>query len=119
MMVDFALERRREGGMDALSAIREAALIRFRPIMMTTMAALLGSLPIAFGAGAGAELRQPLGIAIVGGLCVSQLLTLYITPVVYYYLDKVDSMLAGRRKKVPKPTLQPEPAGGALPTPAE
>ena len=85
-----------------MTAIREAALIRFRPIIMTTLAALLGSLPIALGAGAGAELRQPLGIAIVGGLCVSQVLTLYITPVVYIYLDKVDSLLAGRRKKVVK-----------------
>jgi HAE1 family hydrophobic/amphiphilic exporter-1 len=99
MMVDFAIARRIEGGLDALSAIREAALIRFRPIIMTTMAALLGSLPIALGAGAGSELRQPLGVAIVGGLCVSQLLTLYITPVVYYYLDFVDSFLAGRRRK--------------------
>ena len=78
-----------------MTAIREAALVRFRPIIMTTLAALLGSLPIAFGTGAGAELRQPLGIAIVGGLCVSQVLTLYITPVVYIYLDKIDS-LAGR-----------------------
>ncbi|MGA2491741.1 MAG: efflux RND transporter permease subunit [Roseiarcus sp.] len=103
MMVDFALERRREGGMDALAAIREAALIRFRPIIMTTLAALLGALPIALGAGAGSELRQPLGVAIVGGLCVSQLLTLYITPVVYYYLDKIDSALAGRRRAAPKP----------------
>jgi HAE1 family hydrophobic/amphiphilic exporter-1 len=103
MMVDFALERRREGGMDALSAIREAALIRFRPIIMTTLAALLGALPIALGTGAGSELRQPLGVAIVGGLCVSQLLTLYITPVVYYYLDKIDSALAGRRQTVRKP----------------
>jgi HAE1 family hydrophobic/amphiphilic exporter-1 len=97
MMVDFALDRRRDG-VDALSAIREAAIIRFRPIIMTTMAAILGAVPIALGAGAGAELRQPLGIAIVGGLCVSQVLTLYITPVVYYYLDKVDSFLAGRRR---------------------
>jgi len=97
MMVDFALERRRVGGMDAPTAIREAALVRFRPIIMTTLAALLGSLPIALGTGAGSELRQPLGVAIVGGLCVSQLLTLYITPVIYIYLDKVDSWLAGRR----------------------
>jgi len=95
MMIDFAIERRNEG-LDALPAIREAALIRFRPIFMTTMAAILGAVPIAIGAGAGAELRQPLGIAIVGGLCVSQLLTLFITPVVYYYLDKVDSYLSGR-----------------------
>ena len=102
MMVDFALERRREGGMDALSAIREAALIRFRPIIMTTLAALLGALPIALGTGAGSELRQPLGVVIVGGLCVSQLLTLYITPVVYYYLDKIDSALAGRRQPARK-----------------
>jgi len=119
MMVDFAIERRREGGLDALSAIREAALIRFRPIIMTTMAALLGSLPIALGTGAGAELRQPLGIAIVGGLCVSQLLTLYITPVIYYYLDKVDSMLAGRRRKATRSPPRSEPAGAALPSPAE
>jgi HAE1 family hydrophobic/amphiphilic exporter-1 len=103
MMVDFAIERRREGGLDALTAIREAALIRFRPIIMTTMAALFGALPIALGAGAGSELRQPLGIAIVGGLCVSQVLTLYITPVIYFYLDKVDSLLAGRRRKASRP----------------
>jgi HAE1 family hydrophobic/amphiphilic exporter-1 len=115
MMVDFAIARRTEGGMDALTAIREAALIRFRPIIMTTMAALLGSLPIALGAGAGSELRQPLGVAIVGGLCVSQLLTLYITPVVYYYLDFVDSFLAGRRrKKVVEPAPAP-PLGAAEP----
>jgi HAE1 family hydrophobic/amphiphilic exporter-1 len=118
MMVDFALERRREGGLDAVSAIREAALIRFRPIIMTTLAALLGSLPIALGAGAGSELRQPLGIAIVGGLCVSQVLTLYITPVVYIYLDKVDSLLAGRRRTK---TARVAPAAGhdAMPAPAE
>ena len=118
MMVDFAIARRTEGGMDALTAIREAALIRFRPIIMTTMAALLGSLPIALGAGAGSELRQPLGVAIVGGLCVSQLLTLYFTPVVYYYLDFVDSFLAGRRRKtVAAPAAAPAPLGA--PEPAE
>ena len=110
MMIDFAIERRNEG-MEALPAIREAAIIRFRPIMMTTLAAIFGAVPIAIGAGAGAELRQPLGIAIVGGLCVSQLLTLFITPVVYYYLDKVDSYLSGRTKKAaeaePTGTLKP------------
>ena len=90
MMVDFAIEKRGEG-VDALNAVREAALIRFRPIMMTTFAAIFGVLPIAIGAGAGSELRQPLGIAVVGGLMVSQLLTLFITPVVYFYLDKVET----------------------------
>lgn len=95
MMIDFALERRRIG-LSAEAAIREAALLRFRPIMMTTFAAIFGTLPIALGAGAGAELRQPLGIAVVGGLCVSQFLTLYITPVVYLYLDRFDRMLKRR-----------------------
>ena len=95
MMIDFALERRRIG-LSAEAAIREAALLRFRPIMMTTFAAIFGTLPIALGAGAGAELRQPLGIAVVGGLCVSQLLTLYITPVIYLYLDRFDRMLKRR-----------------------
>jgi HAE1 family hydrophobic/amphiphilic exporter-1 len=99
MMIDFALERRRVG-IGAEAAIREACLLRFRPIMMTTFAAIFGALPIALGAGAGAELRQPLGIAVVGGLCVSQLLTLYITPVVYLYLDRIDRVLKRRLEPV-------------------
>jgi HAE1 family hydrophobic/amphiphilic exporter-1 len=95
MMIDFAIERRRVG-MSAEAAMREACLLRFRPIMMTTFAAIMGALPIAVGAGAGAELRQPLGIAVVGGLCLSQLLTLFISPVIYIYLDRVDRMLKRR-----------------------
>ena len=101
MMVDFAIERRAVG-LSAEHAIREAALLRFRPIMMTTFAAIFGTLPIALGAGAGAELRQPLGVSVVGGLLVSQLLTLYITPVVYIYLDRLDRRLKRRLD----PTLQ-------------
>src|SRR5579885_964594 len=95
MMIDFAIERRRVG-LSAEAAIREAAVLRFRPIMMTTFAAIFGTLPIALGTGAGAELRQPLGVAVVGGLCLSQLLTLFITPVIYLYLDRFDRMLKRR-----------------------
>jgi len=105
MMIDFAIERRRVG-MSAQAAMREACLLRFRPIMMTTFAAIFGALPIAIGAGAGAELRQPLGIAVVGGLCVSQLLTLYITPVIYIYFDRIDRML--RRRLEPQLEEVPE-----------
>jgi multidrug efflux pump len=103
MMIDFALEAERAEGKSSQEAIYQACLLRFRPILMTTMAALLGALPLALGTGVGSELRRPLGIAIVGGLLVSQLLTLYTTPVVYLYLDRVRLWFArmwGRRGRM-------------------
>src|ERR1700751_6086772 len=93
MMIDFALEAERRDGKGPLEGIYQACLLRFRPIMMTTMAALLGGLPLALGHGTGAELRRPLGIAIVGGLIVSQMLTLYTTPVIYLYMDRFSTWL--------------------------
>ncbi len=99
MMVDFALEAERTEGKSPIEAIYQASLLRFRPIMMTTMAALLGALPLALGTGIGSELRRPLGISIVGGLIMSQMLTLYSTPVIYLYLDRFRLWLGGRRGK--------------------
>ena len=95
MLVDFAIEAQRNRGLAPLDAIREACLLRFRPIMMTTMAALLGGVPLMLGTGTGAEIRQPLGYAIVGGLIVSQALTLYTTPVVFLYLDRLNAWFTG------------------------
>ena len=97
MMVDFAIGAERNDGLAPLDAIRQACLLRFRPILMTTMAALLGGLPLMLATGAGSELRKPLGLAMVGGLIVSQILTLYTTPVVYLYMDRLQRLLTPKR----------------------
>jgi len=97
MMVDFALDAERNEGKSPADAIYQACLLRFRPIMMTTMAALLGALPLAMGSGVGSELRRPLGIAIIGGLIFSQILTLYTTPVIYLAFDRLGRRLGKRR----------------------
>jgi multidrug efflux pump len=111
MMIDFALDAERRRGLSSVDAIYEACLLRFRPIMMTTMAALLGALPLAIGMGDGGELRQPLGIAIVGGLVLSQILTLYSTPVIYLYMDRLrlwgQRMRGGAAPLAPERGLQP------------
>ena len=101
MMVDFAIQAEREQHLSPHDAIRQACLMRFRPIMMTTMAALLGALPLALGRGTGSELRQPLGYTMVGGLIVSQALTLFTTPVIYLYLDQFSLWLKRHRKPHP------------------
>src|SRR5579863_9621669 len=122
MMIDFALSAERVEGKSPLEAIHEACLLRFRPIMMTTFAALFGGLPIAIGQGAGSELRRPLGIAMVGGLLVSQWLTLYTTPVIYLYLDRLSRWLGASRRPsrlaaalgdAPRPVLVEDSRGAA------
>jgi HAE1 family hydrophobic/amphiphilic exporter-1 len=100
MMIDFAIESQREHGSSPAEAMYQACLVRFRPIMMTTMAALVGTLPIALGWGAGAEARRPLGLAVVGGLLVSQTLTLFITPVFYLYMEALSNWLKGRHAPI-------------------
>jgi hydrophobic/amphiphilic exporter-1 (mainly G- bacteria), HAE1 family len=105
-MVDFAIEARKKPDVSAEQAITDACLVRFRPIMMTTMAALLGTLPIALGVGAGAESRQPLGLSVVGGLLFSQLLTLYVTPVFYLYLEGFREWLSRSRRRPETAPLQ-------------
>jgi multidrug efflux pump subunit AcrB len=107
MMIDFAIAAQHEGK-SPREAIWQGCILRFRPIMMTTVAALFGTLPIALAYGEGADARQPLGLAVVGGLLVSQFLTLYITPVIYLYLEKAQQMLRGRGRG-PKHSIEPEP----------
>jgi multidrug efflux pump len=109
LMVDFALEAERKEGKSPVDAIYEACLLRFRPIMMTTMAALLGALPLALGRGVGSEFRRPLGLSIVGGLIFSQMLTLYTTPVMYLYLDRFRLWAKGIRRGNRQRTAHPGP----------
>ena len=118
MMIDFALEAEREEGKNSLDAIYEACTLRFRPIMMTTMAAMLGGLPLALGGGTGSELRRPLGVAIVGGLLVSQLLTLYTTPVIYLYLDRLRLWVLHHRRRLTQKIFGAWGRHGAAPSPS-
>ena len=113
MLVDFAMVAERDDHLSAQDAVRRAALLRFRPIMMTTMAAMLGGAPLMLGTGAGSELRQPLGYAIVGGLLVSQALTLFTTPVIYIYLDQLSDWISSWRSPAPNPQPRPQAAAKA------
>jgi len=113
MMIDFALDAERHHGMPPEEAIYQACLLRFRPIMMTTMAALLGGLPLALGSGVGSELRRPLGITMVGGLIFSQALTLYTTPVIYLWFDRLARRFGGSREEEEVGGHGPEPAPAA------
>jgi multidrug efflux pump subunit AcrB len=109
MLVDFAQQVEQSEGLPAEQSIYQACVLRFRPILMTTMAALLGAVPMMLGTGVGSEIRQPLGYAIVGGLAVSQILTLYTTPVVYIYFDRLQSwMMRGRKKQAPSGQAEPQ-----------
>ena len=111
VLVDFAQQVEHEKGLSAEESIYQACVLRFRPILMTTMAALLGGVPMMLGTGVGSELRQPLGYAIVGGLAVSQILTLYTTPVIYIYLDRLQTwMFRGRKQQAASGDVQPQPA---------
>jgi HAE1 family hydrophobic/amphiphilic exporter-1 len=118
MMIDVALEKQRAENEPAEVAIYQGALLRFRPIMMTTMAALMGTLPIALGLGAGAESRRPLGLAVVGGLLFSQLLTLYITPVFFIYMESLQQWLRSFKKgrALPEEQFTPEPVLAGKPS---
>jgi multidrug efflux pump len=107
MMIDFALQTEREHGLDSFQAIFQACQLRLRPILMTTFAALLGALPLAIGSGVGSEMRKPLGIAVVGGLIVSQVLTLYTTPVVYLFLDGLRLRFLKKRRHAEPAVLSP------------
>jgi HAE1 family hydrophobic/amphiphilic exporter-1 len=117
MLVDFAQQVEHSEGLTAEESIYRACMLRFRPILMTTMAALLGGVPMMLGTGVGSEIRQPLGYAIVGGLALSQILTLYTTPVIYIYFDQLQTwMMRGRRKQAASDPAEPQPAE---PQPAE
>jgi multidrug efflux pump len=110
MMIDFALDAERHEGMAPVDAIYQACLLRFRPIMMTTMAALLGAVPLALGNGTGSELRRPLGITMIGGLVISQMLTLFTTPVIYLFFDRLARRFS-RRTESSHHGMEPVPAG--------
>jgi multidrug efflux pump len=119
MMIDFALEAERGRGLSPRESIVEAALLRFRPIMMTTLAALFGALPLALESGTGSELRNPLGITIVGGLLLSQMLTLYTTPVIYLAMERLKVRISGVATPAPRAPAEPPPSLGLASNAAE